>query len=420
MVRPQSRHGAARVEELLDAFPVVVVTGARQVGKSTLAQAVASARGGRYLTLDDALVRVQALEDPQGFVAAREGLTVIDEVQLAPELMRAVKWSVDRDRRPGRFLLTGSANLLRMKSVGESLAGRSAWFELGPMTLAEIAGRPRSAHVDRAFAAPSAEEWAAAFVGPASEASLELLRAHAIVGTMPGTLGMKPAVRRAWYDGYRQTFLERDLRQLAAIANLPEFARLVTMAALRTGALLNRSALAADTGLPVATLRRYLDILAIGYQFLELPPFHANHGKRLVKAPKLYANDVGLAAHLDAIESFDDAMAGGRAGALLETWAVNELRAIDRLADRPATATFFRTSDGREVDLVLERGRAVVGIEVKAAASASPADLRGLRELREAVGARFRLGIVAHLGREVSVIDDKLVAVPLSTLVGLP
>ncbi len=420
MARAHSRHGAARVEELLGAFPVVVVTGARQVGKSTLAQAVAAARAGKYVTLDDALVRVQALSDPQGFVAARSGLTVIDEVQLVPELLRAVKWSVDRDRTPGRFLLTGSANLLRMKAIGESLAGRSAWFELGPMTVAEVEHRVRCEHLDRAFVAKSAEAWAAALPATTSRASVELVRAHAITGTMPGTLGMPAPVRRAWYDGYRQTFLERDLRQLAQIANLPEFARLVTLAALRTGALLNQSALASDAGLPVATLRRYLAILETGYQFFELPPFHANHGKRLVKTPKLYANDVGLAAHLDAIEDFDDAVAGGRAGALLETWAVNELLAIDRLATRSATASFFRTSDGREVDLVLERGRAVVCVEVKASATVKAAELRGLRELREAAGARFKLGIVAHLGQEITVLDPTLVAAPLAALVGRP
>jgi hypothetical protein len=182
---------------------------------------------------------------------------------------------------------------------------------------------------------------------------------------------------------------------------------------------LNQSALAADTGLAVPTLRRYLALLEIAYQFYELPPFHTNHGKRLVKTPKLYANDVGLAAYLDALETFDDAVAASRAGALVETWAMNELLAIDRLGDRASTASFFRTSTGKEVDLVLERGRSVVGVEIKAAATVSPSDTAGLRELREAVGDRFRLGIVAHLGTTTVALDPSLVAVPLPALLGV-
>ncbi len=419
MVGSFSRHGATAILELLGSFPVVVIAGARQVGKTTLAKELVRELGGTYLTLDDVSVRAQALADPQGFVAARTGMTVIDEVQLAPELLRAVKWSVDRDRSPGRFLLTGSANLLRMKTVGESLAGRSAWFELGPLTWAELASRPRSTHLDRAFRCESASAWAEALPSSVSESLAAEARERAVRGGMPATLRLGPKARRAWYHGYRQTFLERDLRQLAQIENLPEFTRLMTVAALRTASLLNQSALAADTGLAVPTLRRYLALLEIAYQFYELPPFHTNHGKRLVKTPKLYANDVGLAAHLDALLTFDDALTASRAGAFVETWAMNELLAIDRLGDRVSTATFFRTSAGREVDLVLERGQNLIGIELKAAATVSPSDTAGLRELRDAVGKRFRLGIVAHLGTTTVVLDPRLVAVPLPALLGV-
>lgn len=405
--------------ELLESFPVVVITGARQVGKTTLAQELVRELGGTYLTLDDVSVRTQALSDPQGFVSARAGMTVIDEVQLAPELLRAVKWAVDRDRTPGRFLLTGSANLLRMKSVGESLAGRSAWFELGPLTWAELESRPRSMHLDRAFSAESAGAWAAGLPARVTESLAAAARERAIHGGMPATLRLGATARRAWYQGYRQTFLERDLRQLAQIENLPEFARLLTVAALRTGALLNRSALAADTGLTVPTLRRYLALLEIAYQFYELPPFHVNHGKRLVKTPKLYANDVGLAAHLDALESYDEALAASRAGALVETWVVNELLAIDRLSARPSTVSFFRTSAGREVDIVFERGRHVVAVEIKASATVTPSDTAGLRELRDALGKRFRLGIIAHMGTTTAALDPSICAVPLPSLLGV-
>lgn len=199
---------------------------------------------------------------------------------------------------------------------------------------------------------------------------------------MPATLRLTTRQRHAWYEEYRQTFLERDLRQLGEIENLPAFVRLLTLAALRTGALLNKSALAAEAGLAQPKLRRYLNLLEVAGQFFELPSFHANLGKRLVKTPKLHANDVGLAAFLGGIDSWAEAASRGWEGALLESWALGELRALDRLSARSSRASFWRTSTGREVDLVLERGRDVVAIEIKATAacrlpSATPVVLEG-------------------------------------------
>lgn len=414
---PIRRHWQSAAEALLTTFPAVVLTGARQVGKTTVARAIGERLGGAYLSLDDISVRSQALRDPQGLVSGRKGLLIIDEVQLAPELMRAIKLVVDHEKKPGQFLLTGSANLLAMRSVGETLAGRSAWLELPPLLWSELAGQAPPRVLEQAFDASSAE----AFVqrlAPASAAHAETARRLAIEGTMPGTLGFDAAQRRAWYQGYRQTFLERDLRQLANIENLPEFGRLLQHAAYRTATLLNKSALAADAGLSQPTLRRYLDLLEVAYQFFELPPFFSNLGKRLTKTPKLYAHDVGLAAWLSAIESWSEAQTHARDGALLETWAVAELRSLNRLASRPATMCFFRTSDGKEVDVVLERGQQVVAIELKASATTGEADLKGLRELRGLLGERFRLGIVAHLGTRATALDASLCSVPLASLLG--
>lgn len=417
MNRLLNRHAAGVLQQLLEVSPVVALTGARQVGKSTLAQMVLRSRAGSYLTLDEIATRTMALADPQGFVSGRSGLTVIDEVQLAPALLSAIKLAVDRDRRPGQFLITGSANLLRMRSVTESLAGRSAWFDLPPLTWSEIRGCPAPATLDLAFSA----EDAAGFVGrlPAATPGLAgQARERAIAGGMPATIHLNPAQRRAWYDGYRQTFLERDLRQLADIENLPEFNRLLGLAALRSGSLLNKAALAADAGLAHPTLRRYLNILEVAYQFFELPPFYANIGKRLVKTPKLYATDPGLCAHLANSWTWEEAMSMGLAGALLETWAVGEIRALDRLAERCSQICFYRTSTGREVDLVLERGSAVIGIELKASATVGPGDTAGLRELRDALGPRFRLGLVGYLGEATLALDRSLCLVPLGVLLG--
>lgn len=416
---PLRRHAGARIEALLADFPVVVLTGARQVGKSMLAQALVRERGGAYLTLDDIAVRTQALADPQGLVAGHDGLVVLDEVQLAPALLRAVKLEVDRRRRPGRFLLTGSANLLRMRTVGESLAGRSAWVELGPLTWSETLSRPLPGTFDAAFAARDAAGFVGGLTAPARDHAARA-RERAVAGGMPATLGMNAAARRAWYEGYRQTFLERDLRQLAAIENLPEFARLLSLASLRSASLLNKSALGAEAGLAHPTLRRYLGILEVSYQFYELPPYHANLGRRLVKTPKLYAADAGWLAHLGGIESWEEAVSLGRAGQILETWAVGELRALGRLSARPATICFWRTGAGREVDLVLERGARIVAIEIKASGTVTHGDTLGLRELREALGRRFRLGVVAYLGSSATALDRSLCVVPLASLLGGP
>jgi len=411
------RHAGDRLIELLEAFPVAALTGARQVGKTTLAQLVVERVGGTFRTLDAVLSRTRALEDPEGFVAV-DGLLVIDEIQLVPDLMRAVKLAVDRDRRPGRFLITGSAKLLRMRQVSETLAGRSAWLELGPLTWSEIARSPRPTTLDDAFAAAGAAEFVGALRPPPPDHA-RTARRRAVEGGMPPTLGRSAGVRRAWYEGYRQTFLERDLRQLSDIANLPEFSRLLSLAMLHSGGVLNKHELAGDAALKYATARRYLDLLGVACQLWELPPFLPNIGKRLVKSPKLYAGDVGLAAHIANIRSWEDAVSMGREGALLETLAVNELAQIDALSQARSTLTYLRRSHGPEVDLVLERGERVVAIEIKSAATVSASDFRGLRGLRDDIGARFALGVVAHLGDVAEVVDPSLCVVPLASLLGV-
>jgi len=411
------RHAAARLRELLAVFPVVVLTGARQVGKTTLAQMLVEESGGTYHSLDAVLPRTRAQDDPEGFVAT-DDLLVLDEVQLVPDLMRAVKLAVDRDRRPGRYLLTGSANLLRLRTVAETLAGRSAWVELGPLTWAEIAGAPAPTAIDDAFAAARADD----FVGrlrPPVAAHADTARRLAVSGSMPPTLDLSAPRRRDWYDGYRQTFIERDLRQISEIANLPEFVRLMSLALLRTGGVLNKHELAADASLATPTARRYLNILEVGYQIWELPPFLPNIGKRLTKSPKLFAGDTGLAAHVANIRTWDDAVSMGREGALLETWAINEFAAADRLSSARSTLMYMRRSHGPEVDLVFERGESVVAVEIKSSATIASVDLKGLRALRDDLGDRFRLGIVAHLGNTLETIDRSLCVAPLASLLGV-
>lgn len=410
------RHAADTVLQRLRIFRVVVVTGARQVGKSTLARAVVEELGGSYLTLDDPLTLSEAARDADGLVASTTGLTVIDEVQRAPDVLRAVKLSVDRDSTPGRFLLTGSANLLGMRTVTESLAGRAVYLDLLPLSWSESVGRPQPRTIDQAFSAGSADAFAASLASARPGAADEARR-RALSGGMPEVFRLDADDRRAWYDSYRRTFLERDLRQLSDISHVPEFGRVLSLALLRSGGLLNKSDIAADAQVSHSTVDRYLNLLQVACQIRLLQPFFPNVAKRLVKSPKLYAVDSGMAAW--AANAFDwrAAVASAKDGALLETFALSDVMAWDGLSGA-SRYHFWRTGAGAEVDLLIERGEEVVAIDVKSAATLTHHDLSGLRALRSDLGDRFRLGIVAYLGQDVRVIDRDIVAVPLASLLG--
>jgi predicted AAA+ superfamily ATPase len=411
------RHQREWIIRALDTFPLVALTGARQVGKSTLAQQIIDETGGDYVTLDAPAILSGATADPSGVVRRWSALVVIDEVQLAPDLLPAIKVEIDSDRRPGRFLLTGSANLLKMRDVTESLAGRSVWLELPPLTWAELLGAEMPTTFDAAFSVSDADTFLESLGAP-RERHVDLARARAVIGGMPGLIGLDEAGRRLWYDAYRTTFLERDLRQLTRIENLPDFNRLTTLAFLRTGSLLNRADLARDASLDYNTAKRYLSVLEVAYQLLEVSPFLPNLGKRLVKSPKLYARDVGMAGHAANVGTWEDAVSVAKAGALLETWVVNEVIALDALSTSRSSIHFWRTGAGAEVDVVLERGAQVVAIEVKSSATVRHRDTRGIRTLRDDLGERFKLGVVAYMGDEARVLDDRLVLVPIASMLG--
>ncbi len=422
--RKVRRHLTENVLDLLDQFRVVVITGARQVGKSTLAQAVLAQRPGTYLTLDRPDVLERATVDPLGLVGGDTGgLTVIDEIQLAPELMRSVKLAVDRDERPGAFLLTGSSNLLRMRTVSETLAGRAAYVELGPLTLSERLGQPLPGVIEDAFASAGVGEFVAGLSAKRYPGSTQILRDAVTIavmgGNMPGTLEMDVAARGHWYSSYISTFVERDLWQLGRVDDVVAFRRLFALGMMRTSGLLNRSDLAADASMDHRTLARYLDLLEVGYQVRTLTPYAATMGKRLVKMPKLFARDAGMAAHVLRVSDWESAREAGVAGALFETWMLSELIAIDALSGTASSAHFWRTSAGSEVDLLLERGTALVGFEMKASATVRWADTRGLATVRDSFGERFRMGIIAYLGDEPLQLDDRICAVPAWSLLGL-
>lgn len=404
----------------LDAFPVVLLVGARQVGKSTLARALADERwGGTYVTLDERISLDAALTDPDGFVRALSTPVVIDEVQRAPDLLRAIKVVVDRNREPGRFLLTGSSHVTTLSRVSETLAGRVAVHVLRPLSASELAQRPAPDVVEQLFSITRAPALLRG-LPKISDDAMARLHTQILRGGYPTPAMMEQrGPRRTWFDSYRQTYVERDLRDISNIHHLPDFGRLMTIAALRTGQLLNVSSISRDVGLPNATLRRYLALLEQTFQIERLVPYAANVGKRLVRSPKLYVTDSGMAAHLAAVDDWGEVVGRGMAGALLETWAFTELRKLLELAQPNTQLAFWRTHPGSEVDFILERGGEVVGIEVKLAARIDRRDLAGMRACADDLADRWRFGVLLHGGTEAVALDERTLALPIATFFGV-
>ncbi|MBI4585301.1 MAG: ATP-binding protein [Planctomycetes bacterium] len=415
------RHLKPLILESLKEFPVVAILGGRQVGKSTLAQDLSSADWpARYYTLDDFAVLSAALRDPEGYVDSLETTAILDEVQRAPDLLRAVKRAVDRSRQPGRFLLTGSANLLTLKSVSESLAGRVALFELHPFSWSEITGDPSPPPVlENLFSCKTAPAFLKKLPGLKSAVKKDDLAQKILAGGFPVPALMKSGRTRAqWFDSYRQTYLERDLRDLAQIMNLPDFGRLLTSSAFRSGQLLNTAELSRDLGIPLNTVRRHLGILETTYQLWLAQPYFANIGKRLVKSPKVYFNDTGLALGILGIDSWKTLEQQGREGAVVETWAAGELRKLAALSSRRTEVLFWRTHTGQEVDFILARGEALAAIEVKWSQTLKESELAGLESCQKDLSKNLGLAVVLYPGETAFAFDERTAAVPFSLFFG--
>jgi predicted AAA+ superfamily ATPase len=390
------------VQRVGRAMPVVVVTGARQTGKSTLVRDLLPGRRA-YHTLDDLDVRALAERTPDELVG-RPGPMVLDEVQRVPGLLLDVKRSVDRERRPGRYILTGSANLLLMKSVSESLAGRATYLSLWPMTRRERLGHGRAGLWSDLLDNPC-EDWPEILT--ATDAEPAEWRTFAAEGgyPVPAVEYSDPADRGIWFDGYIRTYLERDLQDLSSIDNLVDFRRLMGAACLRLGQLVNQTELGRDVQLPQPTVRRWLNLLEASYQLVTLPAYAVNRTKRLIKTPKAYWSDTGLALRLAGIES--------PTGAHLENLVLSDLIAWreGNVSDRPGLF-YWRTATGEEVDLVVERGSALLGVEVRATMRPRASDTKHLRTFRDEYGDSVRGCLVLHGGDQVEWLGRRILAAP--------
>jgi predicted AAA+ superfamily ATPase len=391
--------------------PVTMLIGPRQSGKSTLAQALAGELDdARYVSLDRGLNLAAARDDPAGFVAGDSRTLVVDEVQRVPELLLEIKASVDEDRRPGRFVLTGSADVLSLPRVAETLAGRMEVLRLWPLSQGEIEGR-RDGFLE-ALLAGEPESLA----DGADPATKDDLRRRIEAGGFPEAVARAGARRGRWFDSYLDTMLQREVRDLANITGLTDLPRLMLLLAGRAGGLLNYAGIARDLGMPQTTVKRYLALLETAFLVLTVPAWFWNIGKRLVKSPKLLLSDAGLLTHLlgggAAVErSF------GAFGAVLENFVLMEI--VKQTSASPARPAVFhyRSADGLEVDALIEpRGGPICAVEVKAAATLSRRDSQGLRSLSATLGDEFGAGVILHAGTEAARLAPKIWALPLSAL----
>jgi len=390
--------------------PVTLVVGPRQAGKSTLVEQFGDRAGFTYRTLDDVTILGAARRDPIGFVEQFRGPTILDEIQRAPELLLPLKRSVDVNRKAGRFILTGSANMLVLPKVSESLAGRMEILTLWPLAQCELE-RVTPDFIDACFAG---EPGRLAVVETSRRALLDRM----LRGGFPEVVARHgPATRSRWFAAYLSAMVQRDVRELANVAHLLEVPDLMRTLAARAGSTLNVADLGRALGLPQATTKRYLAMLEALYLVVRIPPWFENFGKRLVRAPKVHLVDSGLLAHLRALDADALAARPHEAGALAEAFVVGELlRLAPHAAARP-TLHHLRTSEGLEVDVVLEgRGGQLVGVEAKAGATVGTADFKALTMLRDRLGQRLAAGVVLYAGTTTLPFGDRLWAVPMSAL----
>lgn len=397
--------------EALSDTPVVLLNGARQTGKSTLVKSLAEGvHPARYMTLDDAGVLSAAKSDPAGFLAGMTGPVVLDEVQRAPQIFLAIKAEVDRNRVAGRFLLTGSADVMLLPNIADSLAGRMEIMTLWPFSQGETENIKES-FVDALFSDEMPCE---------HESDMEQgdIVNRMLLGGYPEVCGRPSEKRRnAWFASYITTILQRDIRDLSNIEGLTELPHLLSLLAARSSSLLNFAELSRSIGIAQTTLKRYMALLETTFLIQMLPAWSANLGKRLVKSPKLILNDTGLLGYLSGVNIDRLERDRNLMGHMLENFVVMELRKQLGWSTERVFMFHYRTQAGQETDIVLENadGR-IVGIEVKASATVVARDFSGLRALSESVGERFQRGILLYTGRHAIPFAENMHALPLSNL----
>ena len=398
-----------RIAEAMADTPVVLLAGPRQAGKTTLVRQVAE-NGLRYLTLDDELTLLSAREDPVGMIRSLDR-AVIDEIQRAPALLLAIKKSVDEDRRPGRFLLTGSANLMALPTVTDSLAGRMETLSLLPLSQSEIAGQSTN-WIDSVFTGQLPR--------PGSSARTDDLAGRVLRGGYPEAISRSTARRRtAWARQYLDPILTRDVRDVAGIEKLDQLPRFLRALSQMAGQMCNYTQLGGQVGLDGKTAAKYISVFEHMYLLKRVDVWARNRLNRVVKAPKLQFIDAGLLTTLLDLTPDEVEKDRTRFGNVLETFVFGELLKHTTTAESDYRLLYYRDADKVEEDVVIENAVGqVVGVEIKSAATVKEGDLRGLRKLAGLAGGSFQMGVLLYDGDETMPLGDCIWAAPLSTLWG--
>ena len=394
---------ASKLSEALRHFPVVLLTGSRQVGKSTLALTVMD----NYITLDDIVAYSSAKADPGLFIQSLKKPVVIDEIQKAPEFLNAIKMDVDRKRVNGSYLLTGSTNILAYKNIADTLAGRMAILELFPLSCKEIAAKSENV-IDILFS------------GSLEDISFSMLDSERIInqiikGGYPEVQRIDTSmVRYLWFSSYIRTYIERDVRDIGELRNIDKFIKMYNMLAARSGNMLNKSDIARDVGIDIKTLDNYLELLELVYQVYRLMPYSRNISKRFIKTAKLFFTDSGILSHLLGVSTNEDFMISPYKGSIFETFIFSEILKAVRYSEKPSNIFFYRTFDRKEIDFIVERGKNIIAIEVKFSKTVTKEDFKYIADLKSRVN--LMAGYVLYMGERLLPFGDSLFAMPVSVL----
>jgi predicted AAA+ superfamily ATPase len=401
-----NRDLSSSVLEALGEMPVVVITGLRQTGKTTFLQRQPGFGQRRYVTFDDFAQLEAAKSDPDGFVSDEEPLT-IDEAHKCPEIFTAIKKSVDKKREPGKFLLSGSANLGLLKGISESLAGRSIYFVMHPFSRREMTRKiAKQSFLENFFETQEIIK----------TKDLRPIQTEDILnGGMPIICLGEVKNRFLWFKGYEQTYLERDVRELSRIDNIIAFRNLLHLTALRTGKLLSPSELARDAKLPVATVSRYLSLFETSFIITRLNPYLKNRASRLIKSPKLYLSDSGLACYLTGLNRIEFTSSQPLTGSMFETYIAQNLLSLTE-GRWPSACLYFWSVQGRnEVDFIIEVNNYCIALEIKSGTRWQERDLSGLKAFLTAT-PHCKAAILGYNGTEIVKLGEKIWALPLSLI----
>jgi len=398
------------IETAMTDTPVVLLHGARQTGKSTLVKyLIKDKTNAEYVTLDDTATLSSAVNDPAGFIDNSKRIFVIDEVQKAPQIFSTIKLFADKNRKPGKFILTGSANNLLIPRLSDHLVGRMEIITMYPFSKGEMNGE-KEAFIDQVFSEKQIEKFTA------SDNKTDILKSI-VSGGFPEIMKRRnPERKREWFQSYINTILQRDIKEISNIEGLVEFPRLLSLLASRTGTLFNLAELSRSISIAQSTLKRYISYLTGVYVIKLIPAYSAHLSKRLTKAPKIIFTDTGIASYLDSIYDTQSLKAGNMKGRLLENFVFMELIKQKSWSRANPEIYHYRTSKGSEVDIILESRNKMVGIEVKFTATPGINDFKGLKHIAEDFKGKFHRGILLYTGQNTLSFGKNLFAMPVESL----